>query len=94
MSKSLLCNNRICFICGTTFNLHKHHIFGGANRKKSEKDGCWCYLCASDHNMSDRGVHFNRQADLNLKRVCQTAWMMTYNKTIDDFIREYGRSYL
>lgn len=94
MSRSLLDNNKICFICGTTFNLHKHHIFGGANRSKSEKDGCWCYLCASHHNMSDKGVHFNKQADLNLKKVCQTAWMVRYNKTTDDFIREYGRNYL
>lgn len=94
MSKSLLGNNKICFICGTTFNLHKHHIFGGANRGKSEKDGCWCYLCASDHNMSDRGVHFNRTADLKLKQICENAWIITYNKTEDDFIKEYGRSYL
>lgn len=93
MNKSLLGDQKICFICGTTFNLHKHHIFGGANRRKSEKDGCWCYLCANDHNMSNRGVHLNRQADLTLKRICQVAWETEYNKSTDDFIKEYGRSY-
>ena len=94
MSKSLLCNNKMCFICGTTFNLHKHHIFGGANRSKSEKDGCWCYLCASHHNMSNKGVHFDRNKDLELKKICQVAWMTENKKTVEDFIKEYGRSYL
>lgn len=94
MSKSLLGDRKICFICGTTFNLHKHHIFGGANRSKSERDGCWCYLCAPHHNMSSKGVHFDREEDLILKKICQVAWMTSKGKTEDDFILEYGRSYL
>lgn len=94
MSKSLLDNNKVCFICGTTFNLHKHHIYGGANRSKSERDGCWCYLCAPHHNMSDRGVHFDREKNLWLKNTCQKLWMTKYKKTEEDFIKEYGRSYL
>ena len=94
MSKSLLGNDRICFVCGTTFNLHKHHIFGGANRSRSEKDGCWCYLCTSHHNMSDKGVHFNKELDTRLKQICQTAWEITYGKSDLDFIKEYGRNYL
>lgn len=94
MSKSLLDNNKVCFICGTTFNLHKHHIYGGANRSKSERDGCWCYLCAPDHNMSDRGVHFDKEKNLKLRRTCQQLWMTKYGKAEEDFIKEYGRSYL
>ena len=94
MSKSLLDNNKICFICGTIYGLHKHHIFGGANRKKSEKDGCWCYLCGHHHNLSNEGVHFNRVSDLKLKQICENAWIITYHKTEEDFIKEYGRSYL
>lgn len=94
MSKSLMNNEKVCFLCGTTLNLHKHHIFGGANRSKSEKEGCWCYLCAFHHNMSDRGVHMNREADLMLKRICQKSWMIANNKTEDDFIKEFGKNYL
>ena len=34
MVKSLLQRNKACYICGTTLNLHYHHIFfGTANRK-------------------------------------------------------------
>ena len=94
MSKSLLGNERICFVCGTTFNLHKHHIFGGANRSQSEKDGCWCYLCGTHHNLSSKGVHFNKELDTQLKQICQTAWEITYNKSDLDFIKAYGRNYL
>lgn len=92
--KSLLSDERICLVCGTTQNLHKHHIFGGANRRKSERDGCWCYLCAPHHNMSDKGVHFNKGLDTRLKQRCQIKWQEVYNKSEDDFIKEYGRNYL
>ena len=91
---SLLSDNKVCYICGTTFNLHKHHVFGGANRKRSDREGCWCYLCAPHHNMSDKGVHFDRKADLKLKRECQTRWMERNGKTIEDFIEAYGKSYI
>ena len=94
MNKSLMSNEKVCFVCKTTFNLHKHHIFGGANRTKSDKDGCWCWLCASHHNMSNQGVHLNREADLRLKRICEMRWIKANNKTEEDFIKKYGRSYL
>ena len=92
--KSLISDNRVCWVCGTIYNLHKHHIFGGANRKKSDKDGCWVYLCGHHHNLSNEGVHFNRELDLKLKRKCETNWLERNGKTEDDFIREYGKNYL
>lgn len=93
-SPSILSNNKVCFICGTTFNLHRHEVFGASNRNRSKRQGCWCYLCAPHHNMSDKGVHFDRKKDLELKKICETAWMVKNKKTEEDFIREYGRSYL
>lgn len=95
MSKSLVQENKICIICGSVDNLHKHHVFyGTANRKKSEADGCWVWLCAYHHNMSDEGVHFNKNLDIYLKIMLERAWLDYYNKTIDDFIQRYGRNYL
>ncbi len=68
-------SEKYCFVCGTTYNLHKHHIYKGvANRRLSEKEGCWCYLCYKHHNGSDRGVHFNKILDGNLKMFCQEKW--------------------
>ena len=73
---------------------HKHHIFGGSNRKKSEELGLYVYLTPAMHNMSDYGVHFNKDFDIALKQIAQKTAMETYEWSIDDFIREFGRNYI
>lgn len=95
MSKSIISNERKCLMCGVERGLHKHHIFfGTANRKKSEQDGCWCYLCQRHHNGSLAAVHANHNLDVYLKQLAQRKWQEVYNKTTDDFIKRYGRNYL
>lgn len=92
--KSILSNERECYVCGYTETLNRHHIYAGvSNRKQSEKYGCWVYLCARHHNMSDVGVHFNKALDTELKQTCQKEWEKR-NGTREDFIRTFGRSYL
>lgn len=94
MVRSLLQRNKACYICGTTLNLHLHHIYGGtANRKLSDADGCVVYLCQG-HHTGAHGVHFNKKLDLSLKMKCEQAYLKHYNKTIDDFIQRYGKNYL
>lgn len=95
MSRSIISNERRCYICGNPFNLHRHHVFYGADRRKtSEREGCWVYLCAFHHNMSNAGVHFDKMADLKLKRECQEIWE-DYNKSDHDgFRRVFGVSYV
>lgn len=92
MAKSIIQDIKECYVCGTTLDLHKHHIYEGiANRKKSEKYGCWCYLCGKHHNMSKYGVHFDKALDRNLKKECQKAFERKYN---EDFIKVFSKSYL
>ena len=94
MSQSIISNEPECLVCGTTLNLHRHHIFPGNGRRQlSEKYGCWCYLCARHHNMSNAGVHFNKELDMKLRRQCQKAWETRYGST-EAFMRLFGRSYL
>lgn len=94
MVKSLLQRNKACYICGTTLNLHLHHIFyGTANRKLSDADGCVVYLCQR-HHTGAAGVHSNRKIDLTLKARCQIEWQKQNNKTIEDFIARYGKNYI
>lgn len=93
MVKSILQSNKACYICGTTLNLHLHHIYGGANRSLSDKDGCVVYLCVN-HHTGVQGVHLNRKIDLALKARCQKEYMKQFNKTKEDFIKRYGKSYL
>lgn len=94
MSKSIMQEERRCYISGKVGELHRHHIYeGSGRRKKSELFGCWVWLTPELHNMSDRGVHFNKELDLKLKQECQIKWEETYGNR-EAFIREFGRSYL
>ena len=54
----------------------------------------WIWLRADWHNMSDYGVHFNKELDLKLKRIAQKRWQEYYHKTKEDFIKKYGKSYI
>ena len=93
MSKSIISNDKMCFICGFP-QVHKHHIYGGtSNRRQSEKYGCWLYLCPKHHNMSNEGVHFDRELDLKLKKYCQSRWEEKYGVRAE-FIQTFGKSYL
>jgi len=93
MSRSILQDEKECFICKKPYGLHKHHVFGGANRKLSEKYGLWLWLCPYHHNMSDKGVHHDRELDLELKRYAQQRF--EYERgTREDFIRIFGKNWL
>lgn len=91
--KSILDNERRCYKCGVRTNLHRHHIYGGANRNRSEYFGCWVYLCAHHHNMSNEGVHFDRSFDIDLKEDCQERWEENYGSR-EEFRAVFGKSWL
>lgn len=96
MSKSIIKGNQkgVCFICKRVTQTENHHIFGGGNRKKADREGLTVYLCHDCHNEPPNGVHFNRERNVRLRQIGQRAWMDHYGKTAQDFIREYGRNYL
>lgn len=92
--KSVLQKEKKCAVCGTTYNLHDHHIFfGTSNRKHSETFGLKVWLCAEHHNMSDQGVHFNKALDLHLKKVAQRKFEEIHG-TRETFISVFGKNYL
>ena len=95
MSKSIISNEKQCLFCGTTKNLHRHHIYHGtANRKKAEKIGCWCYLCSLHHNMHPHSVHMDSEVDQQLKRDCQLILEKDHGWSRVKFIETFGKSYL
>ena len=94
MSKSIIQSQKECYVTHSKFDLHKHHIFEGPNRKLSEKDGLWIYLRSDWHDMSDYGIHFNKEFDTEVKRIAQKKWQNFYKKSEKDFIKRYGKSYL
>ena len=91
--QSIVSNEQECLVCGSTYRLHRHHIFfGTANRKLSEQYGCWCYLCARHHNMSNAGVHFNKELDKKLKAQTQKRFNEVYPEL--DFRKIFGKNYI
>lgn len=102
MSKSILNTTKyICYRCGAYGCTEKHHILGGtANRKKSEEDGLWVYLCHSCHNEPPDGAHFSRKTAQWLHKAGQEAYEgkkiqdgMTPKEAREDFRKRYGKSY-
>ena len=90
---SILQTEKKCYITGRTDNLHLHHIFGGTGKRKiSDENGFTVWLTAEYHNMSDKGVHFNRELDLMLKRECQKKFEETHSRL--EFLKLIGRNYL
>lgn len=92
--ESIIQDRKCCWVCGTTTNLHKHHIYGGLkNRTISEKNGFTVYLCGMHHDLSNNGVHFNKVLDLNIKQVCQQEFE-SQGHTREEFMKLIGRNYL
>ena len=91
---SILQNEKKCYVCQSTRNIHIHEVYFGKNRKKSIEDGCCVYLCGKHHNLSNEGVHFNHNLDIELKKTMEKCWVNKYNKTTEDFIKRYGKNYL
>lgn len=94
--KSIMQEYKGCYVCGNTQYVEEHHIFyGGRNRNKTEKDGLKVFLCYEHHRGTD-GVHGKNghELDTQLKQEAERIWIKYYNKTIEDFIKRYGKNYL
>lgn len=85
---------RYSYFCMRNNWIERHHIFGGAYRKKSEKYGLVIDLCHYCHNEPPNGVHFNKQRMLELKRYGQRKAMSEQGWNIEQFRKEFGKNYL
>lgn len=86
-----------CFLCGKNaqadyFGLDEHHVYGGPNRKLSERYGLKVYLC--HHTCHLHGVHANAGLARQLKAKVQQIAMNHYQWSVDDFRRIFGKNYL
>lgn len=94
MAKSILQDEKVCYITGQTNNLHLHHIYAGSRRKISDENGFTVYLCARLHNQSDDGVHGKNghELDLMLKRHCQMKYLESHS--MEEWMAVMGKNYL
>lgn len=87
-----------CFLCGRNGlydPLDRHHIFGGPNRKKSEKYKLVVYLCHSEcHIFGESAVHQNANTMQVIREYGQRKAMRENGWSVEDFIREFGKSYI
>ena len=89
-------------MCGRHIYTERHHIFGNvANRRLSEQDGLWVYLCFDHHNRPPEGVHYNAENMLWLHQVGQKAYEdKLIEKGLNNsdaravFMQRYGKNYL
>lgn len=89
---------RKCWLCGKNGSadpLDRHHIFGGPNRKKSEKYGLVVDLCHHDcHIFGPKAAHNNAETMQKLREYGQKKAMEENDWSVADFIREFDRNYL
>lgn len=91
--KSIIQNEKRCYLCGSTVNLESHHIFfGAALRPISDKHGLKVWLCAYHHRDQKNGAHGNREVDLYLKQKAQKAFEKKYGH--EKFMEIIKRNYL
>ncbi len=76
-----------CRLCGATA-VHRHHVYGAANRRLSEQYGCVEWLCARHHRM----VHDDYYTGLLLKQAHQARLEQTMTR--EAFRAIFGRSWL
>ena len=74
----------------------RHEIFEGrtGNRKKSIEDGLVIFVTPEIHRTSKESIHLNPKRWIWVKKEGQKRWCEYYNKTTEDFIKRYGKSYL
>lgn len=73
--------------------VERHHVYGGSNRKNSEKYG---FIAPLRPDLHPNGVFAGQEAkavDMELKQRCQR-YFEDHNGTREEFISIFGRSYL
>lgn len=99
MGKSIIqADETRCFLCGRNANfepLDWHHVYGGNNRKNSEKYGLKVllhhYTC---HIFGKESVHQNAEVRHALQSMVQKIAMRKYDWTLEQWISIFGKSYL
>lgn len=87
-----------CFLCGRNGNgdkLDRHHIFGSANRSKSEKYGLVVLLCHERcHIFGEYSVHQNAEVMDYVHKYGQRLAQKKYGWTKEEFMSIFGCNYL
>ena len=89
--ESIIQTDKECFMCHTTQGLELHHCLYGSRHKLADKYGLTIWLC-HQHHTGDKGVHFNKALDTQIKQIAQREFEDTYGH--DEFMKIFGKNYL
>ena len=90
--KSILQDEKVCYLCGRQNGLEVHHIFAGvANRRISQANGFVCYLCHECHTGTN-GAQYDPEKNRYLKQMAQMAYEQ--NHTRGEWMKLIRRNYL
>lgn len=88
--KSLIQNNKECYVCGNPY-VECHHLYKGVKcRKIADREGMWVWLCSKHH----RELHDNagRGLDMDLMQLGQQIFEETHTR--EEFRQLFNKSYL
>ena len=89
--KSLSCEN-VCEVCGGTYNVNRHHIFGGCRKQTSDKYGLTIFLCDDHHENHKTGVHHDPVLMDTIHVYGQELFSYKYPDL--DFFQIFGKNYI
>lgn len=90
--KSIMSDEKRCYITGAEWGLHVHHVIHGPLREMADRNGFWCYLRHDIHRkLHDHAPGFG-DLDEFLKRECQTRFEKEHSR--DEWMLLVHRNYL
>lgn len=89
MSKSIMQDEKVCYVTGAVNCLDKHHCFHGSRRKQADKWGCWVWL---NHDVHMALHQRNIGLDRDIKSACQKRFEQLYGH--EKFMQVFGKNYL
>jgi len=89
--KIKLQEEKCCWLCGSSYALSPHHVFGNTgNRPMSEKYGLVVLMCIN-HHTGDSGVHFNKELRDRLQAFAKQEFIKIYSEEL--FYKEFRGRY-
>lgn len=88
--KSVVQEEKKCFLCGTVIGLDPHHAIEGAYHDQAEDYGIWIWLCRKCH----RKLHDNEAEMKKIRAIAQKKAMKYYGWKLNDWLFIFGRSFL
>lgn len=72
---------------------HRHEVFfGGADRQKSIATGLYVFLRGEQHNLSKKGVHYDKRFNEWLRQEAQKSFEREYSR--EEFLSIFHKNYL